>query len=179
MHETLRGCARARRAVPDPFLGMEAQRSPEGCTARDCSPGKPLGSFLLRAGTPSLQNDPIPSPVTTVKRNPVSTRLRGSHISFNSNIRVLNIHREIGIGWHLQCFQIHSFQVQRQIKNHSGREQLWPRRQPAPRHPAATAPGEPRCRKAPAAARAGPARGSRASAPDVSRCGKIKKYSVM
>lgn len=80
---------------------------------------------------PSPPNAPIPPPRTAAasQRNPVSTRLRGSHISFNSNIRVLNIHREIGIGWHLQCFQVHSFQVQRQIKNHSGRGVL------APQHP--------------------------------------------
>lgn len=67
-------------------------------------------------GEPRTPKAPVPPGAQGARRNRVMSPPRCSHISFNSNIRVLNIHREIGIGSHLQCFQIHSFEVQRQIK---------------------------------------------------------------
>lgn len=120
------------------FLGHFSTACPRDAQPGTFVQGSPWAPSR-RGVTPSPfvpPNHPIPSPepAAAAQRNTVSTRLRGSHISFNSNIRVLNIHREIGIGWHLQCFQIHSFQVQRQIKNHSGRKQFSPAWAP-PRHP--------------------------------------------
>lgn len=70
-------------------------------------------------GQPRPPEAPVPPGAQGVRRNRVTSPPRCSHISFNSNIRVLNIHREIGIGSHLQCFQIHSFEVQRQIKKNT------------------------------------------------------------
>lgn len=70
-------------------------------------------SVLSMGGAPDPK---VPPRAQGARRNRVTSPPRCSHISFNSNIRVLNIHREIGIGSHLQCFQIHSFEVQRQIK---------------------------------------------------------------
>lgn len=133
---TSRGCARISSRDKGRAVSRPLARGMHSWGAREISPGKTPGSFL-RSGCPppGPRNNPVPSPGTAAatQRNPVTTRLRGSHISFNSNIRVLNIHREIGIGWHLQCFQIHSFEVQRQIKNHSGRKQFSPARAPRPR----------------------------------------------
>lgn len=52
---------------------------------------------LLIYGSPGHQTNPVPSP-GTMTEEPSHHRLRGSHISFNSNIRVLNIQRARGQG---------------------------------------------------------------------------------
>lgn len=84
----------------DPLLRMKAGLfpccSPEVCTAgnRGISPERLLAGTWI-----PLETKPTPSPPQgPCAEEARHQRLRGSHISFNSNIRVLNIQRARGQG---------------------------------------------------------------------------------
>lgn len=91
------GSAGLQGDAQDPLASMKAGLFPH-CSPEVCTDGYREISPLVDTWNP-LDTKPTPSPPQgTRTEEPSHHRLRGSHISFNSNIRVLNIQRARGQG---------------------------------------------------------------------------------